>query len=82
MLSYNGAQFPREVILYAVFFHVRYGVSYRDLEEILAERGIVVDHASLNRWMVKYATALASAAQKRSFRKLTAAKNTQKGIEA
>ncbi len=40
-------------------------MSYRDLEEILAERGIVVGHATLNRWIVKYATALASAAQKR-----------------
>ena len=53
MVSFKGAQFPREVILYAVFFYVRYGVSYRDLEEILAERGVVVDHATLNRWVVK-----------------------------
>lgn len=65
MVSFKGAQFPREVILYAVFFYVRYGVSYRDLEEILAERGVVVDHATLNRWVVKYAPMLAAKAHKR-----------------
>ena len=36
MISFKGARFPREVILFAVFFCVRYTVSYRDLEEILA----------------------------------------------
>ena len=65
MVSFKGAQFPREVILHAVFFYIRYGVSYRDLEEILAERGITVDHATLNRWVVKYASVLASRAQGR-----------------
>jgi len=38
-ISFKGAHFPKDVILFAVFFYVRYGVSYRDLEEILAERG-------------------------------------------
>jgi len=65
MVSFKGAQYPREVILHAVFFYLRYGVSYRDLEEILAERGIKVDHATLNRWVVKYASVLAAVAQKR-----------------
>lgn len=65
MVSFKGAQFPKDMILYAVFFYVRYAVSYRDLEEILAERGIEVDHATLNRWVVKYASALAHAAQRR-----------------
>lgn len=64
MISFKGAQFPKHLILHAVFFYVRYGVSYRDLEEILAERGVQVDHATLNRWVVKYATSIASAAQK------------------
>jgi putative transposase len=38
----------RSETLYAVFFYVRYGVSYRDLEEIMEERGVNVDHATLN----------------------------------
>jgi putative transposase len=65
MVSFKGAQFPQDVILHAVFFYVRYAVSYRDLEEILAERGVCVDHATLNRWVVKYAPSLARIAQKR-----------------
>ena len=36
MISFKGAQYPKDVILFAVFFYIRYGVSYRDLEEIIA----------------------------------------------
>lgn len=53
------------MILYAVYFYVRYGVSYRDLEEIMAERGVAVDHATLNRWVEKYAGAIADEAHRR-----------------
>ena len=64
MISFAGAQFPKDVILYAVFFYVRYGVSYRDLEEIFAERNVKVDHSTLNRWVIKYSSSLALAAKK------------------
>ena len=64
MISFSGAQFPKDVILYAVFFYVRYGVSYRDLEEIFAERNVKVDHSTLNRWVIKYSTSIALAAKK------------------
>ena len=65
MIPFKGAHFPQAVILHAVFFYLRYGVSYRDLEEILAERGVNVDHATLNRWVVKYAPLVAKTALKR-----------------
>ena len=65
MIDFKGAHYPREVILYAVFFYVRYGVSYRDLEEIMAERGVLVDHATLNRWVVRYSPLIAAEAKKR-----------------
>ena len=64
-IDFKGNHFPKNVILYAVFFYVRYGVSYRDLEEIMAERGVEVDHASLNRWVIKYAPQIAEQAQAR-----------------
>jgi len=48
-ISFKGAHFPKEVILHAVFFYLRYSVSYRDLEEIMAERDVSLDHATLNR---------------------------------
>ena len=48
MIDFKGAHYPQDVILHVVFFYVRYAVSYRDLEEILTERGVNVDHATLN----------------------------------
>ena len=65
MIDFKGTHYPNEVILYSVFFYVRYGVSYRDLEEIMAERGVSVDHATLNRWVVRYSPRIAEEAKKR-----------------
>ncbi len=64
MIRFIGAHFPKNVILYAVFFYVRYGVSYRDLEEIMEERGVKVEHSTLIRWVIQYSTSLALAAKK------------------
>ena len=47
-VDFKGSHYPKDVILYAVFFYVRYAVSYRELEGIMAERGVQVDHATLN----------------------------------
>jgi len=65
VIDFKGAHYPKAVIVHAVFFYVRYAVSYRDLEEILAERGVSVDHATLNRWVVKYSPLIAANAQTR-----------------
>ena len=46
-----GYRFPREVIAVAVRWYLRYGLSYRDVEELLAERGIEVDHVTIYRWV-------------------------------
>ncbi|MBM3605370.1 MAG: IS6 family transposase [Alphaproteobacteria bacterium] len=64
-VSVKGAHRPKDVILHADFFYWRYGVSYRDLEEIMAERGIRVDHATLNRWVERYAGQVAEDARRR-----------------
>ncbi len=64
-IDFKGSHYPKSVILYAVFFYVRYGVSYRDLEEIMAERGVDIDHATLNRWVVKFSPLIAVNAQAR-----------------
>ena len=45
-----GYRFPREVIAVAVRWYLRYGLSYRDVEELLAERGAEVDHVTIYRW--------------------------------
>ena len=65
MIDFKGVHHPKSVILYAVFFYLRYAVSYRDLEEIMAERGVRVDHATLNRWVVKFSPLIAARAQAR-----------------
>ena len=62
-IDFKGAHYPKAVIVHAVLFYVRYAVSYRDLEEILAELGVSVDHATLNRWAVKYSPLIAAKAQ-------------------
>jgi transposase, IS6 family len=46
-----GYRFPREVVTVAVRWYLRYGLSYRDVEELLAERGIEVDHVTIYRWV-------------------------------
>ena len=65
LINFKGAQHPKSVILYAVYFYVRFPVSYRDLEQIMAERGVFVDHSTLNRWVEKYAGAVADEAHRR-----------------
>ena len=64
-IDFKGSHYPKDVILYAVFFYVRYAVSYRDLEEVMAERGVQIDHATLNRWIVIYSPDIAKTAQVR-----------------
>ncbi len=59
----KGLSFSQGCSLYAVYFYLRYTVSYRDSEEIMAERGVRVDHATLNRWVVKYSPIVAVRAQ-------------------
>ena len=65
MIDFKGSHFPSSVVLCAVFFHVRYAASYRDLEEIMAERGVNIDHATLNRWVVKFSPLVAHQARLR-----------------
>ncbi len=45
--AFAGFRFPREVISVAVRWYLRYGLSYRDVEELLAERGVTVDHVTI-----------------------------------
>ena len=60
--AFVGFRFPPEVILLAVRWYLRYGLSYRDLEELLGERGIEVDHVTLFRWVQRFTPILAEAA--------------------
>ena len=61
--SFAGYRFPPEVILLAVRWYLRYGLSYRDVEELLAERGIEVDHVTIFRWVPRFTPLLIDAAR-------------------
>jgi len=62
---FAGFGHPPEVILLAVRWYLRFGLSYRDLEELLAERGIEVDHVTLYRWVQRFTPLIAEAARPR-----------------
>ena len=55
MIDFKGSQFEREIILWGVRWYVAYPMSYRQLAEMMGERGAAVDHSTLNRWVIKYA---------------------------
>ena len=55
MIDFKGSHFEKEIILWRVRWYVAYPLSYRQLEEMMAERGVSVDHSTLNRWVLKYA---------------------------
>ena len=48
MRNFKGSQFERDIILWAVRWYVAYPISYRQLEEMMGERGVAVDHSTLN----------------------------------
>ncbi len=56
--AFHGFRFPAEVILWAVRWYLRFGISYRDLEAMLADRGVAVDHVTLYRWVQRFAPEL------------------------
>lgn len=64
-IKFTGRHFPSEIILLSVRYYLSYKLSYREIEEILAERGVIVDHSTLNRWVLKYAPLLEQRARRR-----------------
>ena len=58
-LSYSGYRFPRDIIQRAVWMYLRFTLSFRDVEELLAERGIVVTYESIRRWVLTFGPAIA-----------------------
>jgi transposase-like protein len=51
--AFAGFRFPSDVIVLAVRWYLRFGLSYRDVEELLTERGVEVDHVTVYRWVLR-----------------------------
>jgi IS6 family transposase len=61
--AFAGFRFPPEVIVVAVRWYLRFNLSYRDIEELLVERGVEVDHVTVYRWVQRFTPLLADAAR-------------------
>src|SRR5437763_12395450 len=64
-ISFKGAHFPPDIILMGVRWYVAYPLSTRHVEELMLERGVHVDHSTVNRWVVKYSPQLEEAFHRR-----------------
>ena len=65
MLSFKWKHFKQSIILMAVRWYLAYARSYRDIEEVVAERGVRVDHSTVNRWVIEYAPQLENVFRKK-----------------
>jgi len=61
--AFTGFRFPPDVIMVAVRLYLRYHLSYRDVEELLLERGVEADHVTIFRWVQRFTPLLADAAR-------------------
>ncbi len=67
-LPYKGCRFPQEIIAHAVWLYFRFGLSYRDVEELLAERDIVVSYETIRKWSHKFGQTYANQLRRRRAR--------------
>ena len=61
MISFKWRHFKQDIILMLVRWYLAYSLSYRDVEELALERGLKVDHSTINRWVIDYSSHFASA---------------------
>ncbi len=67
-LNYHGYRFPPEIISHAIWLYHRFCLSFRDVEDLLAERGIIVSYESIRQWCRKFGPAYARALKRRQGR--------------
>src|ERR687894_2621389 len=64
-LSYRGHRFPASIIQHAIWLYLRFTLSYRDVEELLAERGLDLSYETIRRWVLKFGPLLARGLRQR-----------------
>ncbi|MEW2121478.1 IS6 family transposase, partial [Streptomyces sp. NPDC005474] len=64
-LSYKGHRYPVEVISHCVWLYFRFPLSFREVEELMLERGVIVSYESIRRWCLKFGQAYANSLRRR-----------------
>jgi putative transposase len=64
-LDYKGFRFPPEIISHAVWLYFRFSLSFRDVEELLMQRGIVVTYETIRQWTLKFGQTYANELRRR-----------------
>ena len=65
LLSYRRHRFPPEIIQHAIWLYLRFTLSYRDVEELLAERGVEISYETVRRWVLKFGPVIARRLRRR-----------------
>jgi len=63
--SYKWKHFPKEIIIQAVYWYLKYSLSYRDVQELLSERGIDVCYTTIYRWVIEFSPLITTKIKKR-----------------
>jgi putative transposase len=66
--SYRGYRFPSEIISHAVWLYYRFCLSFRDVEDLLAERGVIVSYETIRQWSRKFGAEYARKLKRREGR--------------
>jgi putative transposase len=64
-LSYKGHRYPVEVIAHCVWLYFRFPLSFREVEELMLQRGVIVSYETVRRWCVKFGQAYANSLRRR-----------------
>src|ERR671936_1014726 len=64
-LSYRRHRFPPEIIQHAIWLYLRFNLSYRDVEELLAERGVEISYETVRSWVLKFGPVIARRLRRR-----------------
>ena len=69
--SCSATGFPAEIIQHAIWLYLRFTLSYRDVEELLAERGLDISYETVRRWVLKFGPAIARRLRRRRLGRAT-----------
>ncbi len=64
-MEFKGRHFEKEIILVCIRWYLSYPISYRNIEEMMAERGVAVNYSTISRWVLKYTPDIEAAFRKR-----------------